>query len=131
MADKSFSIISLVVVPLIVKFASCKQQIVRSCFLIQSDNLYLWIRELSLFEFKVMIEEYVLIPVFIWLFFQIESHVDCSLLLALFHFGFCWFTELSVFPALVGSSIPCLSFITLWHLTFVNVFHPLPYDLFP
>jgi hypothetical protein len=24
-----------------------------------------------------------------------------------------------------------LSFITLWHLTFVNVFHPLPYDLFP
>jgi hypothetical protein len=36
-----------------------------------------------------MIERFLLIPVFLLIFFQTESHVDSSLLLALFNFGVC------------------------------------------
>jgi hypothetical protein len=65
--------------------------------------------ELSLFTFGVMVERCLLIPVFLLLFFQVESCVNCSLLLTLFNFGFYWFSELimlAVFLSLIGLSIP-------------------------
>jgi hypothetical protein len=72
------------------------------------------VRKLSLITFMVMIELYVLIPVFLLLFALIESFVECSLFLALLIFSFFWFTELIMpytFLTLMGSSIPLLSFI--------------------
>jgi hypothetical protein len=56
-------------------------------------RICLLIGKLSPFTFRILIEKYLQIPVFCYLFFpQVESHVDCSLLLAWFILRFCWFT---------------------------------------
>jgi hypothetical protein len=94
-------------VSLAVRCVSYRQKIIRSGSLIQLDNLCLLIGELSPLTFRIMIERYLLIPVFLLLFSQVESHVDYSLLLALFIFRFCWFAELIMFAtflALMSSS---------------------------
>jgi hypothetical protein len=45
-------------VSLVMRCVSCRQQIVRSCLLIQSDNLCILMGELNAFTFRVMIERY-------------------------------------------------------------------------
>jgi hypothetical protein len=64
-----------------------------------------------------MIESCLLILLFLLLFFQVESYVDCYFPLVLFIFRFCWFTELimlNTFLVLMGSAIFILSFILSW-----------------
>jgi hypothetical protein len=82
---------------LVVRCGSYTQQIVGSCILIQSDDLCLLIGELSPFPFRVIIESCLLIPVFLLLFFQTESHIDCSLILVLFNFMFSFHFILTAF----------------------------------
>jgi hypothetical protein len=64
------------------------------------------IGKLNSFTFRVIIERSLLIPVLLLLFLQIESCVNYSLLLVLFDFGFCWFSEFIMVAVFVGLSIP-------------------------
>jgi hypothetical protein len=97
------------------------------CEMFESDNLCLLIEELILFTFRVMIERYLLIPVFLLIF--ISGWISCWLFFTFVTvYLFCWFTELimlGTFPTLLGSPIYLLSFIISWPLMFVTIFLPL------
>jgi hypothetical protein len=78
-----------------------------------------------------MFKKYLLVPVFLLLFFQVESCVDCSLLLIWFIFRFFWFTKFIILVTFLWVlqfwfwvlHFPCLSY--LWFF-----FHPLPCEVF-
>jgi hypothetical protein len=111
-------------VSLVVRCVSYRQQIVGSCFLIQSDNLCLLIRELSLIIFGVMIERYLPFSVFLLLFFPSRLivvyfwHVCLQVLL------FYWVNHACYFPSSHGSFTSPFEFLS-WPLMFVIIFHPL------
>jgi hypothetical protein len=65
-------------VSLVESRVTCRQLIVVYYFLVQSDNLCLLIGELSPFTFRMMVERYLLIPVFPFLFIHTEAPIDCS-----------------------------------------------------
>jgi hypothetical protein len=93
-----------------------------------NPTICLLIGELNTFKFRIIIK----IPMFCCLFFfQVESHVDCSLLLAMIMFRFCWFAEFSMlatFLALMGSSFLLQNFILSWPFIFVIFFILFPVD---
>jgi hypothetical protein len=119
-------------VSLVVRCVSCRQKIVGSWFLIQSDNLGLLITELSSFTFRVMIERCFLISVFPLLFSP-----DWVLCWLFFAFGFVqlqvllvfWADLVCCFPTSCRfDSFPCVLFFP--RLSYLWLFHFLPYVLF-
>jgi hypothetical protein len=74
----------------------------------RDKSLYIWG-----YDCKVFSDFWV--PIALVIFFQVVSHIDCSLHLALFNFEFCSFFQLimlAVFLGLTASSIP-LEFYSL------------------
>ena len=69
-------------VSLDLKWVSCRQHICGPCFCIHSVNLYLLVGAFNLFTFKVIIDLYVLIGIFLivlYLFFVGLSFLSCLL----------------------------------------------------
>jgi hypothetical protein len=90
---------------LIVRCVSCSNRLLDLSFW---SNLTIWLLMEELRLFRIMIWRCLHVLIFLY-FFQIKSHVDCSLLLGFLNFSFCWFSELFILAvslALKGSSIP-------------------------
>jgi hypothetical protein len=114
---------------LLVRYVSCRQQILGSRFVIQSVSLCLLTGELSLFAFRVIIKRCFLIPAILlaiffgWFYYYLFFS---STFINLWRFLVCQVDYDWSFPNSHVSTYSFVQFILSWVLMFVTVFLPPP-----